>query len=234
MFGWYFYCLRNYFTFSGRASRKEFWSFFFVNLIVLLILCFLFGNFQTYDTHDTAEHFYTYSFVQSTGLPASIYSLFVLFPSLAVTTRRIHDRDHTGWWVFWGCLFQIFNIVVLIFTVLPSLGPNRYGLRAPESPNDVVPPFNPYSGGPFPNGPSNGGMNFNQYQQSQSNPYQQTQQNRYYGNQNNPSGQQSQTRSSRNFGTNPAPANDPSFSDAEIIRQTGRRNSNFPLDDPKN
>lgn len=93
--------------------------------------------------------------------------------------------------------------------------------------------LNPYFGGPFPNGPSNGGMDFNQYQQGQGNPFQQNQQNRYYGNPNNSSGQQSQPRSSRNFQTQ-APANDSSYSDAEIIRQTGRRNCNFPIDDRKN
>ena len=35
-FQWYRYCFSKYFTFQGRASRTEYWSFTIINLLILM------------------------------------------------------------------------------------------------------------------------------------------------------------------------------------------------------
>jgi uncharacterized membrane protein YhaH (DUF805 family) len=79
---WYFEVLRKYAVFNGRARRKEYWNFILINFIITVIL-------GTID-------FLTGSVI----LLESIYTLVVLIPSLAVTVRRLHDTNRSGWWLF--------------------------------------------------------------------------------------------------------------------------------------
>ena len=67
-------CLSNYATFSGRATRPEFWWFFLFQILMYLAASML---------GDTV---------------ASLISLALLLPSLAVGTRRLHDIGKSGWW----------------------------------------------------------------------------------------------------------------------------------------
>ena len=51
----------------------------------------------------------------------NLYSLAVLLPSVAVGVRRMHDTDHSGWWI-------LLPIVNLIFACTEGTrGPNRFG-----------------------------------------------------------------------------------------------------------
>ena len=62
------------------------------------------------------------------GLLSGLYTLAVLLPSIAVTVRRLHDTDRTGWWILLGFIPIIGGIVLLVFYVLEGTrGPNRYG-----------------------------------------------------------------------------------------------------------
>ncbi len=126
MFGWYRYCLRHYATFSGRASRAEFWSFTLLNfLISIILLCFVDSSTDE-DTH---------------ALLACLTTLFwlvILIPSWAVTVRRLHDRDHSGLW-FFAQFIPFIDLVVILFLLLGSLpSPNQYGSRAPRYPTDEI------------------------------------------------------------------------------------------------
>lgn len=40
-FQWYRYCFSKYFTFQGRASRTEYWSFTIINLLILWVFWFI-------------------------------------------------------------------------------------------------------------------------------------------------------------------------------------------------
>ena len=74
-------CFRKYIVFSGRAQRSEYWWFFlftFVTSVVLGIIGSLAPVLQFLEW---------------------VFSLAVLLPSLAVTVRRLHDTNRTGWWI---------------------------------------------------------------------------------------------------------------------------------------
>ena len=84
-------CFSKYADFSGRARRKEYWYFVLFNCIVQVILTvigmIIFGSDNS-----------TYSIL------ASIYSLAVLVPGLAVAWRRLHDIGKSGAFYFIGLI----------------------------------------------------------------------------------------------------------------------------------
>jgi len=125
---WYMQSLKKYAAFTGRARRREYWTFVIVNDIICLILGLIEGL-----TGITAESDYS--------VLAIIFSLLVLIPTLAVTVRRLHDTGRSGWWLLIGLIPIIGVLVLLIFFVLDSqAGTNEYG----PSPKITDSPSNKY------------------------------------------------------------------------------------------
>jgi uncharacterized membrane protein YhaH (DUF805 family) len=113
---WYLEVLKKYAVFSGRARRAEYWYFVLFNIIVAIVLSLIDTLLGTFD------------FVQGVGLLSGLYYLAVLIPTLAVTVRRLHDIDRTGWWIFINLIPLIGFIVLLVFAVTDGTpGSNRYG-----------------------------------------------------------------------------------------------------------
>ncbi len=84
---YYLDVLKKYAVFSGRARRKEYWLFVLFNAIFAILLTVVDAMVGTYDP------------ATQSGVISSLYSLAVFLPSLAVTVRRLHDTDRSGWWV---------------------------------------------------------------------------------------------------------------------------------------
>ena len=113
---WYREALRKYATFDGRARRKEYWFFTLFNFLGLLVLTIVDMAVGTFN--EQAE----------IGLLGGIYLLAVLIPSIAVTVRRLHDTDRSGWWILLNFIPVIGSIVIVVFAVLDSQpGGNRFG-----------------------------------------------------------------------------------------------------------
>ena len=105
---WYIQVLKKYAVFSGRAHRTEYWMFFLFNMIASFCLGFIEGILGIATSTDQS-------------VLGTIYSLAVLIPSIAVGIRRMHDTDHSGWWI-------IVPIVNLVFAVQKGTeGENRFG-----------------------------------------------------------------------------------------------------------
>ena len=113
---WYLEVLKKYAVFSGRARRKEYWYFFLFNVLITIVLLVIDGMTGTLDA------------AAGIGLLGSIYALAVLIPALAVSVRRLHDTDRSGWWLLIMLIPLIGVIVILVFTVQDSKpGENQYG-----------------------------------------------------------------------------------------------------------
>jgi len=111
---WYIEVLKKYAVFNGRARRKEYWYFFLFNIIISIVLAIIDGM--------------TGSFGTGAGLLGIIYSLAILIPGIAVSVRRLHDTDRTGWWLLIGLIPLIGVIVLLVFMVQDSNpDENQYG-----------------------------------------------------------------------------------------------------------
>ena len=123
---------KKYATFEGRARRSEYWYFvlfYFLAIVVLAIVDVTVG---------------TYNEEVGVGLLSGLFGLATIVPSLAVTVRRLHDTDRSGWWVLLELVPFIGWLVVLVFTVLDSqpganrFGPNPKGVLGPGTPSPIV------------------------------------------------------------------------------------------------
>ena len=123
-------CLSKYGTFSGRASRSEFWWFYLFTTIVGGIPIFLGAIFLGISSSASADG----SGGGVTGLIAVLLyivgilvSLAFFIPTLAVGCRRLHDRGTSGWLQLL-LLVPCANIVLIIFWILAGTeGDNVYG-----------------------------------------------------------------------------------------------------------
>ena len=117
---WYLSVVKNYVGFSGRARRKEYWMFILVNIIISIVLSIV--DRVVFDAGNGGI-----------SLLSGLYSLGVLLPSLAVSVRRLHDTDRSGWWLLIALIPLIGAIVLLVFCVQDSQpGSNQYGPNPKE------------------------------------------------------------------------------------------------------
>ena len=113
---WYLEVLKKYAQFDGRSRRKEYWMFVLFNFIIALVLGIIDGVLGLRIGEG------------GNGILSTIYSLAVFIPSLAVTVRRLHDTNRTGWWILIG-LIPIIGFIVLLICYLQEgdAAENQYG-----------------------------------------------------------------------------------------------------------
>lgn len=79
---WYLMAFQKFAKFSGRSRRKEYWMFYLFNILMAIIIGFieiaLFGK---------------------QSIISTIYICIIIIPSLSLTSRRLHDTDHSAWWM---------------------------------------------------------------------------------------------------------------------------------------
>jgi uncharacterized membrane protein YhaH (DUF805 family) len=118
---WYLVALKKYAVFAGRARRKEFWFFTLFNVLVAVVLAMVDMFTGTFDED------------VGLGLLSGLYALALLVPSIAVTVRRLHDTDRSGWWYLLVFLPVIGGLVILVFMLLDGTpGSNRFGPNPKE------------------------------------------------------------------------------------------------------
>ena len=95
-------CLSKYATFTGRASRSEYWFFVLFTFIVGLVAGFISGI---------------------VGSDVIGYAIQIAFwiPGLAVSIRRMHDVDKSGWFI----LVPIYSFILSV--TAGTVGSNRFG-----------------------------------------------------------------------------------------------------------
>ena len=107
---------KKYANFSDRASRSEYWYFallIFISTIVLTLIDHFMGTDSAKSGH---------------GLLSTVFSLAMLVPNIAVTVRRLHDVDKSGWWLLIGIIPIIGGIWLLVlFCTKGTDGDNRFG-----------------------------------------------------------------------------------------------------------
>jgi uncharacterized membrane protein YhaH (DUF805 family) len=109
----YLQAMRRYVSFSGRASRSEFWYFFLVysagTLLLVIADAIIFGpDFGAFPL-------------------AGLFNLAHVIPGISVFVRRLHDRDLSGAW-FLVAFTGVGYIPLLIIAALPGTqGPHRFG-----------------------------------------------------------------------------------------------------------
>lgn len=144
---WMILPFKRYADFQGRSRRMEFWMFQLLNLGVALVLAgpFFFSliGASIANPEDPAATEAAMAALVEGGISLSmiglilygLYALAVFIPSIAVTVRRFHDRDMSGWWYLGLSLAGIIpfvgflgSIALLVLMFLPGTqGSNRFG-----------------------------------------------------------------------------------------------------------
>ena len=109
--------LKRYAEFTGRSRRKEYWMFTLLAIGIYIVASIL-------DRIAGVNGMIAGRYGPITALVA----LGLLVPSLAVSVRRLHDSDRSGWWLLLGLVPIVGEIIVLVFMVLEGTrGANRFG-----------------------------------------------------------------------------------------------------------
>jgi uncharacterized membrane protein YhaH (DUF805 family) len=125
--------LRRYATFSGRSQRREFWLFILFVVVVGAVARAVDHTLGFDPAHVYEDDLFAFGRVFPVHVlfygPISFLSGALLFlPTLAVTIRRLHDADRSGWWVLIQIIPIIGTLVMLIFLVSDGThGSNRFG-----------------------------------------------------------------------------------------------------------
>jgi len=97
---WYLEAWTKYAVFSGRARRREYWTFTLFNAIITWLVQFGIPH-------------KSYSYRSQLVIPVILVILWLfglasLLPGLAVCVRRLHDTGRSGWW--------------LLIVIVPAIG----------------------------------------------------------------------------------------------------------------
>ena len=107
-------CFKKFATFDGRASRSEYWWFQFFYLLVVVVAVIL-------------DSILVGGNIESAGALEIVSQLILLLPALAVTARRLHDVDRSGWWILVGITI-VGLIPLFIWWLAPGTNKkNKYG-----------------------------------------------------------------------------------------------------------
>jgi uncharacterized membrane protein YhaH (DUF805 family) len=107
---------KKYAAFAGRASRREFWLFFLAYTILYIAALVI----------DIWAGFYHAK--AGMGIISGIFFLLTIIPYLAISLRRLHDTNRTGWW-FLISLVPLIGMIWLIVLLCSkgTSGENSYG-----------------------------------------------------------------------------------------------------------
>lgn len=101
-------CFQKFFIFTNRASRSEYWWF--------ILFYTIFATIPTFVPNENVVVF------------GYIMSLLLFIPGIAVTVRRLHDINKSGWFIFISLIPILGSIIVLVMTIEKgTLGKNRFG-----------------------------------------------------------------------------------------------------------
>jgi uncharacterized membrane protein YhaH (DUF805 family) len=113
--------IKNYAGFSGRAGRREYWMFFLIYMLIYIGLAIL--------TAVMPKMLGTIF-----GILTAVFLLGMLVPTIAVGVRRMHDTDHSGWWLLLSIVPLAGLYVLYLLIIEGTSGPNKFG----ESPAPMI------------------------------------------------------------------------------------------------
>ena len=112
-----------YFDFNGRTSRATFWwtvlAIFLMTFVVSFVATLIFGAPPTENiqTMEDVKAYYT----SGSNIIILIWTLLLIIPSIAMSVRRLHDINKSGWFYLLGFVPFVGSIILFIFYCLPAV-----------------------------------------------------------------------------------------------------------------
>ncbi|MGO1515998.1 MAG: DUF805 domain-containing protein [Arthrobacter sp.] len=110
---------KKYATFSGRASRSEFWFFALFNAIVYTVFYGLAIGFGLAGSDPVTGEMGAGGAIPS--LVIGLYGLAIIIPSIALSVRRLHDGNFSGFLYLLILVPILGGLVVLVLMIMPSV-----------------------------------------------------------------------------------------------------------------
>ncbi|MBL8894333.1 MAG: DUF805 domain-containing protein [Rhizobiales bacterium] len=116
-------------SFEGRINRAKWWLGLVILVIVQWIVWYIVAMTMGIDMMAANDPAQMEEMMMGLGIPILIISLIFLYPSLALYTKRWHDRGKSGWWTLIILIPLIGGIWALIELGIlrGTIGPNQYG-----------------------------------------------------------------------------------------------------------
>ena len=123
---WMWMPLKRYADFSGRSRRMEFWMWVVFQVLiffVFIILVIALGGAMVM-SGDIRGGMAMGGIILILYLLYSVMQLAFLVPGLAVTIRRLHDTNRSGWWIMllWGPLLLMYALAFVLMGSLAASG----------------------------------------------------------------------------------------------------------------
>ena len=121
---WMLMPLKRYADFSGRSRRTEYWSWVLLQVLIGIgywVLVFGTAGAAVLSGDRAALAAAGGAVLVISGVYLLIGLIF-LIPSLAVSVRRLHDTNRSGWWILAPTVPYVL-IIVLAFGSYAALGP---------------------------------------------------------------------------------------------------------------
>jgi uncharacterized membrane protein YhaH (DUF805 family) len=135
MINWMLLPYRRYAEFTGRSRRREYWSFVLFYVLVFFVLNALFGTNDW--TRSPTGFGYGSRLVGGGGIVGGLFAMASFVPALALSVRRLHDQDRSGWLLLLGLIPLLGGFALLVLMCLGgTVGGNRYG-SDPKQPGDA-------------------------------------------------------------------------------------------------
>ncbi|MBD7996906.1 DUF805 domain-containing protein [Arthrobacter sp. Sa2CUA1] len=110
---------QKYATFSGRASRSEYWWYTLFQFIVITVLYIGLMIALTASIDPVTGDLKSTSFMIPMVLLV-IFGLATLVPGLALTVRRLHDGGFSGWLVLVALVPGLGALAIAVLALMPS------------------------------------------------------------------------------------------------------------------
>lgn len=129
-FAWFVHSWKHYADFGGRARRREWWSFWFINCIPYVVFAVFAGPLESMPEDQITL---TQSAAALSGLLVlGLYWLAALVPFLSVTARRFHDIGMSAWWMLLVFVPLVGGIFMTVCCLIPGQKTaNRFGDPVP-------------------------------------------------------------------------------------------------------
>jgi len=127
---WWLRAWRNW-SGSGRSPRVEFWSFLFINAIMMMGLAWMSGITYLSSSVNVSDNMGGAFALEiaNTVLGAAIFVLYLamIIPSVTLFVRRMHDTNRTGWNYLWNLAPLVGWVILLVYLLEGTrTGPNKY------------------------------------------------------------------------------------------------------------
>lgn len=102
------------FDFRGRSTRAEYWWVYLFNILVSLAI-YVVGIIAAGVSLSRMSPMALFGGGSLVSILSTVYGLIIFIPNLALIVRRLHDINHSGWWVLgFIAIYVVAGILVAV------------------------------------------------------------------------------------------------------------------------